>query len=173
MLVVLDGAGIEQLRSSTSLASIVDSFRKDRKTILVADVAKTSLPAIDWASSSTIESDNLAHVMRQIVEHASLARGSPKTVTPDTRQWVANYAAAIAKPLKGASWKPDVQYDAVLALWSGYDDDAAARMNEFLARSGRRILTVGRERGMLRAERREGRSRRKRMTTRFDYPRRR
>jgi hypothetical protein len=70
-------------------------------------------------------------------------------VTPDTGQWVARYAAAIARPLKGASWNPRDEYDAVLALWAGYDDDAAARMSEFLAANGRRILIVGPKPGTL------------------------
>jgi len=150
MLVVLDGAGIEGLNASTSLAALVESFRKGKKTILVADMARKSLPAIDWASSRVIQADNnIAHAMRRIVEHASLARRSPKTVTPDTEEWVEKYAAAIARPMKGASWSPAVEYDAALALWNGYDDDAAARMSQFLARNGRRVLIVGPTQGTL------------------------
>jgi protease I len=129
MLVIVDRAGSAQLNSSTSLASVADSFKKSGKRV--------------------IEAGDILQAMRQIVEHASLARSSPKTAAPDSDQWVAKYAAAIAKPLKGAAWNPGVEYEGVLALWNGYDDDAAARMSEFLAREGRRILMVGTERGPL------------------------
>ena len=125
MLVVLDGAGMERLTSSRSLASMVDAFRKVKKTILVSDAARKSLPAIDWTSSRVIQTDNIAHAMRQIVEHASLARSAPQTGRPDSDHWVANYVAAIARPLRGAPWSPVVDYDAVLALWNGYDDDVS------------------------------------------------
>ena len=150
MLVVLDGAGMRRLNSLKSLASMVDAFSKAKKTTLVSDAARTSLPAIDWTSSIVIQGDQIAHAMRQIVEHARLApRSAPQSEPPDSDRWVANYAAAIARPLRGAPWSPAVEYDAVLALWNGYDDDAAARMSEFLVRAGRRLLIVGRTRGTL------------------------
>src|SRR5204862_2637801 len=122
---------------------------KVKKTILVSDAARKSLPPIDWTSSRVIQTDNIAHAMKQIVEHGSLARSAPRTGRPDSDHWVAKYAAAIARPLRGAPWSPAVDYDAVLALWNGYDDDAAARMSEFLVRTGRRLLIVGPERGTL------------------------
>src|SRR5438034_2054861 len=54
MLVVLDGAGMRRLHSLKSLASMVDAFSKAKKTTLVSDAARTSLPAIDWTSSTVI-----------------------------------------------------------------------------------------------------------------------
>ena len=144
MLVILDGVGAELLNTSTGLASIVDSFAKQKKTILVADAARRSLPAIGLRSATALEAGDLAHVMKQIVGHA---RRSPdalaKTTFPDTDEWAARYDAAARKPLQGAAWNPADKYDAVLALWNGYDDDAAARMAEFLTAAGRRLLVVG------------------------------
>jgi protease I len=144
MLVILDGAGVERLNTSTGLASMVDSFTKQKKTILVAASAKRSLPAIGLQNATVLEAGDLAHVMKQIVGHA---RQSPhalaKTTFPGTEEWAARYEAASRKLLQGAAWNPADKYDAVLALWHGYDDDAAARMAEFLIAAGRRLLVVG------------------------------
>jgi protease I len=144
MLVILDGAGVERLNTSTGLASMVDSFTKQKKTILVAASAKRSLPAIGLQNATVLEAGDLAHVMKQIVGHA---RQSPhalaKTTFPGTEEWAARYEAASRKLLQGAAWNPADKYDAVLALWHGYDDDAAARMAEFLTAAGRRLLVVG------------------------------
>jgi hypothetical protein len=82
--------------------------------------------------------------MKQIVEQA---RPSPqalaKTAYPDTEEWTARYTAASQNAIQGEAWNPAIEYDAVLALWNGYDDDAAARMAGFLTAAGRRLLVVG------------------------------
>jgi protease I len=144
MLVILDGPGIEGLNLSRSLASMVESFAKEKRTILVADGARRSLPAIDLASATVLRAGNIAHVMKQIVEGA---RPSPhalaKTSSPDTVEWAARYTAASRRPIQGAAWNPAFEYDAVLALWKGYDEDAATRMAGFLAAAARRLLVVG------------------------------
>jgi hypothetical protein len=48
----------------------------------------------------------------------------------------------IARVMKrqGAAWNPAIAADAVLALWKGYDEDAATRMAGFLTAAGRRLL---------------------------------
>jgi protease I len=144
MLVILDGRGIERLNLSRGLASMVDSFTKQKKTILVADAAKRSLTAIDLQSATVLQPGNLAHVMKQIVESARPSQNAPaKTVYPDTEEWAARYTAASQRPIQGAAWNPSIEYDAVLALWNGYDEDAAARMAGFLTTAGRRLLVVG------------------------------
>jgi protease I len=51
MLVILDGPGIERLNLSSSLASMVGAFTKQKKTILVADAAKRSLPGVALESA--------------------------------------------------------------------------------------------------------------------------
>jgi protease I len=144
MLVILDGPGIERLNLSKPLASMIGSFAKKKKTILVADAAKRSLPELDLASATVLQPGNIAHVMKQIVEQA---RPSPqalaKTAYPDTEEWTARYTAASQNAIQGEAWNPAIEYDAVLALWNGYDDDAAARMAGFLTAAGRRLLVVG------------------------------
>ncbi len=127
----------------------VDIFKKAKKTILVTEAAKRSLTEIDLATAKVIRADNVAYVMRHIVESASLAQSSQKLIYPDSKLWARRYAAAAAIPIKGAPWNPAVEYDAALALWNGYDDDAAARMSEFLAGTGRTVLIVGRQKGAL------------------------
>jgi protease I len=142
MLVVLDGASEGKLISA-SLASIVESFRKDKKMILSTDGMKRSMPAIQPATARVFHADHIAYAMRQIVESAKPGPPSPRAAVPDDRTYAKNYAKAAAEPLKSAPWNPSAEYDAVLALWNGYDDDAAARMIEFLAGSGRKVLIVG------------------------------
>jgi protease I len=144
MLVILDGPGIERLNLSKSLASLIDAFRKQKKTILVADAARRSLPGLDLAAATVLQPGNIAHVMKQIVDSAPLsqhARGN--TAYPDTDEWAARYNAASRQPIRGAAWNPATEYDAVLALWSGFDEDAATRMARFLTAEGRRLLVVG------------------------------
>ena len=144
MLVILDGPGIEYLSLSKSLASTIDAFTKQKKTILVADAARRSLPTVDFEGATILQSGNIAHVMKQIVESAAPsqhARG--RTAPPDTEEWTARYHAASRQPIQGAAWNPATTYDAVLALWNGYDDDAATRLAEFLTAAGRRLLVVG------------------------------
>ncbi len=97
-----------------------------------------------------IEADDIAQAMKQIVAHAGVASSTPKTAPPDSGSWAARYAAGVARPLTGASWSAKAEYDAVLALWNGYDDDAAARMGQFLRRTRRRMLIVGPQHGTLR-----------------------
>jgi len=128
---------------------MVASFTKRNKPILIADGERASLPAIDLRTAKVIQAKNIAYAMRQIVQSASPARISPKAAYPDTQKWAAKYIAAAATPIKGAPWNPVVEYDAVLALWNGFDDDAAARMNEFLAGTRRKLLIVGPKRGPL------------------------
>jgi len=144
MLVILDGRGIERLNLSRGLASMVDSFTKQKKTILVADSARRSLTAIGLESARVLQPGNLAHVMKQIVESARPAQGQvAKTTYPDTEEWTARYIAASQRPIQGSAWNPAMEYDAVLALWNGYDEDAASRMAGFLTGAGRRLLVVG------------------------------
>jgi hypothetical protein len=76
MLVILDGRGIEHLNMSRGLASMVESFTKQRKTILVADAARRSLTAIGLESATVLQAGNLAHVMKQIVERVRPAQGA-------------------------------------------------------------------------------------------------
>jgi protease I len=149
LLVILDGSGIGRLSSSKSLASMVDAFRKGRKPVLVSETVRQSLLALDLSGSKVIPVETIAHAMRQIVLDTKPAMGSAKAVQHDTESWAARYAAVSVTPIKGAPWDAAVEYDGVLALWHGYDDDAAARMREFLARIGRRTLIVGPERGAL------------------------
>ena len=150
LLVILDGAGVERLNTSTALASMVDSFTKQKKTILVADAARRSLPAIGLQSATVLEAGDLAHVMKQIVERAPRSpHALTKTTFPDTDEWAARYDAASRRSIQGAAWNPAIEYDAVLALWNGYDDDAAARMAEFLAAAGRKLLVVGPRKGTI------------------------
>jgi protease I len=148
MLVVLDGIGVEKV-GPNSLASIVEPFRMDNKTILLADGVKKSMPGIDPATAKLFHADNLAYAMRQIVESAKPGPPIPRVAVPDDRTFAENYARTAARSLTGAPWNPSTEYDAVLALWNGYDDDAAARMNEFLAGSGRKVLIVGARKGPL------------------------
>lgn len=144
MLVILDGSGIERLNTSIGLALMVDSFTKQKKTMLVADAAKRLLPAINPQSATVLEAGDLAHVMKQIVERAPRSpHALAKTTFPDTNNWAKRYEAASRRPIQGAAWNPAIKYDAVLALWNGYDDDAAGRMAEFIASAGRRLLVVG------------------------------
>jgi putative intracellular protease/amidase len=149
MLVILDGPAIGQMKSSKLPALLVDSFSRRKKTILVTDAAREALASIDLATSRVIRADNIAYAMREIVASASPVQSSKKTAYPDSRQWAAGYAAAAAAPIKGATLDPAIVYDAALALWNGYDDYTAARMSEFLARDGRRVLIVGPQRGIL------------------------
>jgi hypothetical protein len=82
--------------------------------------------------------------MKQIVERARPSqRALAKTTYADTEEWTARYTAASRKPIQGAAWNPAIEYDAVLALWNGYDEDAATRMAGFLTVAGRRLLVVG------------------------------
>jgi protease I len=148
MLVILDRSGVEKVNSS-SLTSIVESFRKDKKIILSTDGMKKSMPAIDPATAKVFHADNIAYAMRQIVESSKPGPPSPRVAVPDDRTFAENYEKAAAEPLRGAPWHPSTEYDAVLALWNGYDDDAAARMIEFLAGSGRKVLIVGTKKGSL------------------------
>lgn len=144
MLVILDGDGVERLSTSTALAAMVESFTKQKKTILVDDAARRALPGIGLQSATVLEAGDLAHVMKQIVERASRSpHPIAKTTFPDTDEWAARYHAASRRTLQGAAWNPATQYDAVLALWNGYDDDAAARMAEFLTAAGRKLLVIG------------------------------
>lgn len=147
MLVILDGPGAGQLNASESLRSLIGSFNERKRTILVTDAAKKQLPGIDLSPAKVIRPDSIGYAMRQIYDSASPAASSPDPVYPDTQEWLAKYKAAAATPIKGAPWSPATEYDAVLALWNGYDDDAAARMNEFLARAGRKVLVVGPQAG--------------------------
>ena len=149
MLVILDGPGMEQMNSAQSLGAVVDSFRNGKKQILVTEAAKKSLSALDLTTAKPIQADNIAYAMRRIVESASPADRAKRIAYPDSKQWVANYVKAAATPIQGVPWNPAVAYDAVLALWNGYDDDAAARLNQFLASSGRRVLIVGPKVGTL------------------------
>jgi protease I len=144
MLVILDGPGIERLNLSRGLASMVDLFTEQNKTILVADAARRSLKAIDLQRATVLQPGNIAHVMKQIVARARPSQGAlAKTIYPDTEEWTARYTAASQVPIQGAAWNPAIAYDAVLALWNGYDEDAATRMAGFLAAAGRRLLVVG------------------------------
>jgi len=143
MLVILDGPGTERLNSSKSFRSTLSSFAESKKTILVSDAARKKLPDIDLAPAKLIRPDDLGGAMRHIYESANPAGSSTNISYPDSEPWVAKYVAAAASPIKGAPWNPAIEYDAVLALWHGYDDDAAARMNDFLVRSGRKVLIVG------------------------------
>jgi protease I len=144
ILVILDGRGIERLNLSKGLASMVESFTKQKKTILVADAARRSLTAIGLESATVLQAGNLAHVMKQIVESARPSQTArAKTTYPDTEVWTARYTAASQRPIQGAAWNPALKYDAVLALWNGYDEDAATRMAGFLTAAGRRLLVVG------------------------------
>ena len=144
MLVILDGPAIEYLNLSKSLASMVEAFTHQKKTILIADAAKRSLPAIHLEGATVLQPGNIAHVMKQIVETAPPSQRAPaKTAYPDAEEWTARYETASRQPIVGAAWNPATQYDAVLALWSGYDEDAATRMAQFLTAEGRRLLLVG------------------------------
>lgn len=147
MLVVLDGTA--QMNTSKALADIVTSFDAAHKTILVTEKAKRSLPAMALASAKLIRNDDLSYAMEGIVESASFARTPPQTVSPESSEWATKYAIVATTPIKGAKWDPSAEYDAVLALWNGYDDYAAAQMNDFLARNHRRVLIVGPQKGSL------------------------
>jgi deglycase len=147
MLVILDGT--EQMSSSKALADLVGSFDNANKTILITENAKQSLRAMALTSAKVIQGDDLSYAMKHIVESASLARIPAPILYPDSDRWAAYYAIVAATPIKGTKWDPSVEYDAVLALWNGYDDYAAAKMNEFLGRNNRQVLIVGPESGPL------------------------
>ena len=148
MLVLLDGAGVKGLSTSAGLASMVDSLAKQKKPILVAGGAKRALTAIGLDSATVLEEGDLAHVMKQVVERAPRSpQALARTTFPDTEEWAARYDAASRKPIQGAGWDPAGKYDAVLALWNGYDEDAAGRMAEFLVSEKRRLLVVGPRKG--------------------------
>jgi protease I len=144
MLVILGGSGVERLNTSKGLASMVDSLTKQKKTILVADSERRSLPAIGLQSATVLKAGDMAQLMKQIVENAPRStQALAKTAFPDTEEWTARYNEAARESIKGAAWDPNSEYDAVLALWNGFDEDAAARMAEFLRVEGRKILVVG------------------------------
>ena len=144
-LVILDGPGM----SAPSLGAVVDAFSSSKKPILVSEAAKRSLPSLNLSSAKVIQADNIAFAMRSIVESAGPADSLKRMEYPDSKQWVDNYTKAAATPIEGAAWNPASEYNAVLALWNGYDDDAAARLNQFLASSGRSVLIVGPKAGTL------------------------
>jgi hypothetical protein len=88
--------------------------------------------------------------MKQIVERARPSQDRlAKTIYPDTEEWAARYTAASQRPIQGAAWSPSIEYDAVLALWNGYDEDAATRMAGFLTAARRRLLVVGPSKGTI------------------------
>lgn len=150
MLVILDGPGTEQLNAGDSLRALVSSFNARKRTTLVTETAKKELPDIDLSPAKVIRPDNLADAMRQIYDSASQPADSPDIAYKDnTQEWSAKYTAAAATPIKGAPWNPAAEYDAALALWNGFDDDAAARMNDSLTRAGRKVLVIGPQAGSI------------------------
>jgi putative intracellular protease/amidase len=144
LLVILDGPGVERLNLSKGLASMIDSLAKQKKTILVADAARRSLPGVRLESATILEPGNIARVMKQIVEHSpSSPRAPAKTAYPDTDAWSARYASASKTPIQGEPWNARTEYDAVLALWNGYDEAVASRLAEVLTSANRKLLVLG------------------------------
>jgi hypothetical protein len=82
--------------------------------------------------------------MKQIVEHSpSSPRAPAKTAYPDTDAWSARYASASKTPIQGEPWNARTEYDAVLALWNGYDEAVASRLAEVLTSANRKLLVLG------------------------------
>lgn len=149
MLVLLDRNGTGELKEWDAIRSIVYSFRRSGRPVLATSGARSWMRKIDLTGVKTILAGNIAHAMRRIVEFSREAQGSKQVVYPDTEHWAAEYAKVASTPIKGVPWDPPAEYNAVLALWYGYDDDAAARMGEFLAEVGRKVLIVGSKTGTL------------------------
>jgi hypothetical protein len=146
--------GISPIMWSSDSSVVADATSSDLLVILdraFSQQTNSSLPlaSIDLSTAQVIQPNNIAEARKQIVVSAGPAPGSKKVTYSDAERWADNYVKAAAVPIKGAPWNPAVRYDAVLALWNGYDDYAAARMNEFLAGAGRNVLVVGPKIGFL------------------------